>query len=234
MADKQVPVVQQVEEVNEGLETVKGFWEKNKKIIIGICTVVIVVFGGWYMYKNYIQLPKEEKAAEAIFKAQQYFEKDSLDLALNGDGQNKGFLNALSSFSGTKSGNLSHYYAGVIYLKKGDFNKAIEHLKDFSTDSKQIQMMAYGRLADAYSEAGKKDEAVEYYKKAGNNFPEDDNASSEFLFRAGYLLESMNKNNEALELYKQIKDKYPKTQMGFTIEKYIYRLNVEKNEFSVK
>ncbi len=234
MADKKVPVVHEVEEVNEGLETVKGFWEKNKKIIIGLSTAVIVVVGGWYLYKNYIQLPKEEKAAEAIFKAQQYFEKDSLDLALNGDGQSKGFLNTISNYGGTKSGNLAHYYAGVIYLKKGDFNKAIEHLKDFSTDSKQIQMMAYGRLADAYGEAGKKDEAVEYYKKAGNHFPEDDNASSEFLFRAGYLLETMNKNSEALSFYKQIKEKYPKTQMGFTIDKYINRLEVEKNEFSVK
>ena len=234
MADKKVPVVQEVEEVNEGLETVKGFWEKNKKIIIGLSAAVIVVIGSWYVYKNYIQLPKEEKAAEAIFKAQQYFANDSLDLALNGDGQNKGFLNTISNYSGTKSGNLAHYYAGVIYLRKGDFNKAIEHLKDFSTDSKQIQMMAYGRLADAYGDAGKKDEAVDYYKKAGNYFPEDDNASSEFLFRAGFLLESMNKNSDALTFYKQIKDKYPKTQMGFTIDKYINRLEVEKNEFSVK
>ena len=169
-----------------------------------------------------------------MFKAQQYFANDSLDLALNGDGQNKGFLSAISNYGSTKSGKLAHFYAGVIYLKKGDFNKAIEYLKDFSTDSKQIQMVAYGRLADAYSEAGKKDEAVDYYKKAGNYFPEDENSAAEFLFRAGYLLESQNKNTEAVELYKQIKEKYPKTQMGFSIDKYINRLAVEKNEFSVK
>ena len=46
-------------------------------------------------------------------------------------------------------------------------------------------------LADAYSELGKKDEAVDYYKKAGKYFPEDEYNSSEFLFRAGYLLESL-------------------------------------------
>ena len=95
-------------------------------------------------------------------------------------------------------------------------------------------MNAYGRLADAYSEAGKKDEAVDYYKKASTQFPDDEASSSEFLFRAGLLLETMNKNNEALEVYKQIKEKYPKTQMGFSVDKYINKLSVEKNEFSVK
>ena len=234
MADKKVQDVAEVVEVNEGLETVQGFWEKNKKLIIGLSTAIIVVFAGYYIYKNFIQKPKEEKAAEAMFKAEEYFGKDSLDVALNGDGQNKGFLNVINNYGGTKAGNLAHFYAGVIYLKKGDFNNAIKYLKDFSTDSKQIQMVAYGRLADAYSDAGKKDEAVENYKKAGKYFPEDEFNSSEFLFRAGYLLESMNKNQEAVEVYKQIKEKYPKTEKGFTIDKYIYRLSVEPNEFSVK
>lgn len=239
MADKKVkevtPVaVTEVEEVNPGLETVKGFWEKNKKIISGLSTAIIVIVGGWYLYKNYVQIPNEEKASDAMFQAEKYYRIDSLDLALNGDGQTKGFLNVISNYGGTKSGNLAHYYAGIIYLKKQDFTKAIEHLKDFSTPSKQIQMIAYGRLADAYSEAGKKEEAVDYYKKASTQFTDDEGNSSEFLFRAGLLLETMNKNNEALEVYKQIKEKYPKTQVGFSVDKYINKLSVEKNEFSVK
>ncbi len=237
MADKKVQVttpVTEVEEVNEGLETVKGFWEKNKKIITGLSAAIIVIVGGWYLYKTYVKIPNEDKASEAMFQAEKYFRIDSLDLALNGDGQTKGFLNVISNYGSTRAGNLAHFYAGVIYLKKQDFTKAIEHLKDFSTDSKQIQMIAYGRLADAYSEAGKKEDAVSYYKKAASNFTEDESNSAEFLSRAGYLLESMNKNSEALEVYKQIKDKYPKTQVGFSIDKYIERLNIEKNDFSVK
>ncbi len=234
MADKNVQDVVEVVEANEGLETVKGFWEKNKNLIIGISAAIILVIGGYYIYKNLIQKPKEEKAAEAMFKAEEYFQKDSLDVALNGDGQNKGFLNVINNYGGTNAGNLAKFYAGVVYLKKQDLNNAIKYLKDFSTDSKQIQMIAYGRLADAYADAGKKDEAVENYKKAGKHFPEDEFNSSEFLFRAGYLLETMSKNPEAIDVYKQIKEKYPKTEKGYSIDKYIYRLGVEKNEFSVK
>ncbi len=44
----------------------------------------------------------------------------------------------------------------------------------------------------------------------------------------------MGKSKEAVDVYKQIKEKYPRTEKGFSIDKYIYRLSVEKNEFSVK
>ena len=225
--------VQEVE-VNESLEKVKGFWEKYKKGIIAVSFAAIVIVGGWWLYKTMIVEPNNAKAAEASFKAEQYFKNDSLKLALNGDGQNKGFLYILKEYGGTKAGNLANFYAGIIYLRTGDFNNAVKYLKDFSTDAKQIQMIAYGRLGDAYSELGKKEDAVDMYKKAGNHFAIDDFNSSEFLFRAAYLLESMGKNDDALSLYKEIKDKYPKTEKGYTVDKYIYRLSVEKNEFSVK
>jgi tetratricopeptide (TPR) repeat protein len=231
MAEK---TVQEVVDVHQNFQGVTGFWEKNKKAVIGIAVAVIVVALGWLLYQNYIVKPKEEKAAEAMFKAEEYFRNDSLAVALNGDGQNKGFLYIIKNFDGTKSANLAHFYSGIIYLKTHDFNNAVRQLKDFSTDSKQIQMVAFGRLGDAYSELGKKDEAVDYYKKAGTEFEADQFNSSEFLFRAGYLLESMGKNTEAVEVYKQIKEKFPKTEKGFSIDKYIYRLSVEKNDFSVK
>lgn len=226
--------VQEVVDTNQNFQNANGSWDKNKNLIIGLAVAIILVAGGWLLYKNMILKPKEEKAAEAMFKAEEYFRIDSLAVALNGDGQNKGFLNVIKNFDGTKASNLAHFYAGVIYLKTHDFNNAVKHLKDFETDSKQIQMVAYGRLADAYSELGKKDEAVDYYKRAGKQFSTDEFNSSEFLFRAGYLLESMGKNQEAIQLYKEIKEKYPRTEKGFSIDKYIYRLSVEKNDFSVK
>ncbi|MGI8638094.1 MAG: YfgM family protein [Segetibacter sp.] len=226
--------VHEAVEVNQDFQGVTGFWENNKKLIVGILLAIVVVAGGWMLYKNMVVAPKEDRAAEAMFKAEEYFRNDSLAVALNGDGQNKGFLNVIKNFDGTKAANLAHFYAGVIYLKTHDFNNAVKQLKDFSTDSKQIQMIAYGRLGDAYSELGKKDEAVDYYKKAGKEFEADQFYSSEFLFRAGYLLESMGKNSEAIAVYKEIKEKFPKTEKGFSIDKYIYRLNVEKNDFSVK
>lgn len=226
--------VREAPKVIETTQSATHFWIKYKNLIIGLLAAIILVVSGWLLYKNLVVKPKEERAAEAVFKAEEYFRNDSITLALNGDGQNRGFLNIIKNFDGTKAANLSHFYAGTIYLRTNDFNNAVKHLKDFSTDSKQIQMIAYGRLADAYSEQGKKDDAVTNYKKAGSYFPEDETNSSEFLFRAGYLLESMGKNKEAVDVYKELKQKFPKTEKGFSIDKYIYRLSVEKNDFSVK
>ena len=90
-----------------------------------------------------------------------------------------------------------------------------------------MQAIAYGTTGDAYSELKKNDEAIEAYKKAGSYFPEDDGISSEYLFRAASLLETLGKNEEALAIYKEIKAKFPKSEKGFTADKYIYRLQVQ-------
>jgi tetratricopeptide (TPR) repeat protein len=212
----------------------KGFWTKNQKPISIVLGVIIVLVGGWYVYNNYFVAPKEEEAEKTMFKAEQYFRQDSLKLALNGDQFNRGFIYIINNYGSTKAGNLAKYYAGLCYLKTGDFNKAVNYLKDFSSNAKQIQMMAYGALGDAYSELNKNDDAVNSYKKAANEFTDDVTMSSEYLFRAALKLETLGKNSEALELYKELKEKYPNTQRGYSADKYIYRLSIIPNDFSAK
>jgi tetratricopeptide (TPR) repeat protein len=211
----------------------KGFWNKNQKPLLAVIGILVVLIGGWYVYKNYIVAPKEEEAENAMFKAEQYFRQDSLKLALNGDKFNRGFVYIINNYSSTKAGNLAKYYAGLCYLRTNDFNKAVTYLKDFKTSAKQVQMMAYGALGDAYSELNKNDDAVTYYKKAAEEFTEDVTMSSEYLFRAALKLETIGKNSEALELYKELKQKYPNTERGFSADKYIYRLSIVPNDFSV-
>ncbi len=228
MSEKQAPEVV----TQEAAHKVETTFSKIQKPLLLAIAAVLVIGGGWFAYQQYVVKPKEEKAAEALFKAEQYFAMDSSRLVLNGDGQYKGVLNVISNFGGTKSANLAHYYAGISYLKLGEFENAVKHLKDFSTDAKQIQLLATGCLGDAYAELNKKEEAVEAYKKAAATFIEDENNSSEYLFRAALLLESTGKTAEALELYKEVKNKFPKTDKGFQADKYIYRLSNEKNDLA--
>ena len=209
------------------------FWENNKKRILTITGGVAAVIVALYAYNEYMVKPKEQKAQEALYKAEDYFGQDSSRKVLDGDGTSKGVLYVIKNYSGTKAANLAKYYAGISYLKLGEFNKAVENLKDFSSNSDAIQMVAYGALADAYSELKKNDEAVSYYKKAAATFTVDQLTSADYLWRAGQLLETLNKPKEALELYKQIKKDFPKAKQG-EIDKYIYKLSIEKNEFSVK
>jgi tetratricopeptide (TPR) repeat protein len=205
----------------------ENFFKKNQKSLTYALVAAIVLIGGFFGYTELYQKPREAKAADAMFMAEKYFANDSSNFVLNGDGQSKGVLYIIKEFSGTKAANLAKYYAGVSYFRMNDFNKSIEYLKDFSTDAKQIQAVAYGTLGDAYASLNKVDEAVSHYKKAGEYFPEDEAISSEYLFRAAAYLELNNKTEEAIELYTKIKNEYPKSEKGFMADKYINRLKIQ-------
>jgi tetratricopeptide (TPR) repeat protein len=206
------------------VDSARDFWANNNKVITYVIAGLVVVIGGYFAYKNFYKAPQEEKAAEAIWKAEDYFRQDSFNLALNGDGLNQGFLKAISKYSGTKAGDLSKFYAGSCYLHMGDFNNAIKYLKDFSTDQIEVKIRATGLLGDAYSELGKKQEAIDYYKKAGTLFDEDDVNSPEYLFRAAMLNQELGKNKDAIDLLHMIKDKYPQSQRAFEADKYLGKL----------
>jgi len=225
MAEKKnVETIQSNEEV---IAKAKDFWTRYSKIIIGVGGTLLLLVGGYYVYQNYFEKPKEEKAAEAMFKAEEYYRLDSINLALNGDGQYAGFLRIISKYSGTDAANLARFYAGSCYLKLDDNTNAIKQLKEFSTDAKQIQQRAYKLLGDAHADLGKNTDALNYYKKAAHYFEEDQANSAEALFMAAYLSDRVLKNQkEAIELYKELKEKYPQTTQGMEADTYLAQLGI--------
>ena len=225
MAEKKT--VKEVEVEGDPLVKAKDFWTRYSKPIIVVGAALILLVVGFFGYKNFIQEPKEQKAADALFKAEEYWRKDSINLALNGDGQNLGFLKVISRYGGTDAGNLAKFYAGACYIKLDDNANAIKYLKDFSTDAKQVQQRAYKLLGDASADLGKNAEALDYYKKAARHFKEDQQNSSEALFLAAYLADRVMKNQkEAIALYKELKEKYPNTRYGVDADNYLAQLGV--------
>jgi tetratricopeptide (TPR) repeat protein len=225
MADKKN--VQDLEGGEVAIAKAKDFWTRYNKPILIVCAAVILLGGGWLVYKNFVQAPNEKKASEAMFMAEEYFRMDSVNLALNGDGQHQGFLRIISKYGSTDAGNMANYYAGACFLKLGDNDKAIKHLKKFSTKAKQVQARAYKLLGDAYADKGTFADALNYYKKSAHHFEEDKTASAEALFMAAYLADRAMKNpKEAIELYKELKEKFPQTQQGFEVDNYLAQLGV--------
>ncbi|HXB96137.1 MAG TPA: tetratricopeptide repeat protein [Puia sp.] len=215
-----------LEEEKNPVAELQHVWDRYGKLASYVLLAIVLLVGGYYGYQKWISEPKEKQATEAMFRAEEYYRFDSARLALNGDNINAGFLKIISRYGGTRAANLAGFYAGSCYLKLGDFNNAVKYLKDFSTPVKLMQERAYGLLGDAYSEQNKKEEAAEQYKKAGTYFEKDELLSPEYLFRSGYLYESMGKNQDAIAMYRLIKDKYPKSQRGLDIDKYLARLGV--------
>jgi TolA-binding protein len=207
------------------IDRAKGFWERyGKKLSLGIGAVAVLA-AALFAYRNFVQLPNEQKAQEEMFRAEENFRKDSLSLALNGNTTTPGFLKVIKKYGGTPSGNAARLYAGICHLHLGEFQKAIDQLEDFNPNgARQLEAKCEGLLGDAYSELKKNDKAIGHYRKAANAFSDDAALSSEYLFRAAMLLELSGKNKEAAEALRQLKDKFPRTEKGFLADKYLARL----------
>ncbi|MCD6064212.1 MAG: hypothetical protein K0R82_2123, partial [Flavipsychrobacter sp.] len=160
-----------VVEDNSGsaLDNLQVMYEKNKKPINTVALILIGAVVAFFAYKKLYQEPRVEKAATAMSFAQRYFETDSMAKALNGDGQRIGFLKIQKKYSGTPSANLAHFYAGIAYLKTGDFKNAIKQLEDFDGKGTQFEYAAFGSMGDAYMETGNVKKGIEYYNKAAGN-----------------------------------------------------------------
>jgi TolA-binding protein len=224
----------QIEEKDEILVDVQHAYsktelyiEENKKSLAIIAAGIILVVTGYFAWDKLYVAPQEEEAQSKMFVAQQYFENDSLDKAINGDGNNPGFKTIAEDYGVTKSANLAHYYLGVCYLKKGKFEDAISELKQFDTDSEVLGPVATGAMGDATLEMGKQDDAVALYLKAAK-MNENKFTTPLYLMKAGGVYEDIKNYDNALKVYEQIKSDYVTSTEGREIEKYIARVKALK------
>ena len=92
-----------------------------------------------------------------------------------------------------------------------------------------ISPAAVAALGDAYAHLNQLDKAVESFKKAAKMADDEaeDNTNNSisptFLIKAGEILESQNKKDEALQIYQDIKKKYVNSAAYQQIDKYIER-----------
>lgn len=209
----------------EVLDNLQSKYEKNKKSINTAVTVILVVVVGYFAYTNLYQQPKNDKAAGAVAYAEKYFQADSLNLALNGDGQHQGFLKIIKKYDGTPTANISHYYAGVCYLRMGDFKNAIKHLEDFNGKGTIVEYAAWGALGDAYMESGNTKKGIESYEKAVKG---KDNTmyNPVYLKRLGVANEIAKKPEDAKKAYTRLRDEYPMSEQARDMDKALARLGV--------
>ncbi len=220
MAKKIDNTEEKIHAVEEALSKSERFIEKNQKILTIIIGAAVVIVLGIFAFQKLYIAPREKAAQGQMFMAQQYFEQDSLRKALDGDGQNLGFLDIIDEYGMTKSANLAKYYTGIIYLKQGKFEDAITYLKKFSSKDEFVGPMAEGGIGDAYMELGEKDKAVEYYLKASEK-QDNDLTTPLYMMRAAFVYEDLGKFDKAVELYEKIQKEHTKSTEARDIDKYI-------------
>jgi predicted negative regulator of RcsB-dependent stress response len=200
------------------------FFDKNQKVIIGTAFGILIIVAAIFFFRNFY-LPNQEKKAQAsIFYAQAAFEKDSFQVALDGDGVNPGFLKIAKDYNFTKAANLAHLYAGLSYYYLKNYDEAIKHLKDFDGDDAIVGATAKGALGDAYAQKGDMDKAISSYKDAGS-YNDNEFTAPIFMMKAALALEVQGKYKESLDELQLLQSKYPKYEAdNRTVDKHIARL----------
>ena len=222
MAKKHIEEDEVIVDVVGRYNKIEQFIEDNKSMLSIVVGGVALVIAGYFAYINMYLLPLEEEASTEMWKAQQYFAADSLDQAMMGDGNYLGFEDIAEDYSSTKAGKLANYYMGIIYMKKGEYDVAIDYLSSFSSDDALVSTIAIGATGDCYSELGDNEEALNLYTKAArknvNEF-----TTPIYLMKAGKVAESIGKYSKAADFYKEVMDDYSDSQEGREAEKYFYR-----------
>jgi len=201
----------------------EGFLQKNLKKIIILCSVLVALVIACIVGHMWMQ-NRSQKAAEALFPCEQYFQQGNFEKALNGDGQEcVGLLAVADQYGCTQSGNLAKLYAGLAYAQMGKYDDAKKFLEDFDgEDDEMVSPAAMGALGNVYANLNDNAKAAETLvkaaKKADNNV-----LSPHFLIQAGELYEALGDKDKALEVYEQVKANYRDGQAAVEIDKYIER-----------
>jgi tetratricopeptide (TPR) repeat protein len=209
MAKKEEPVdllTKSDEVLSEKLESAEAWLEKNPKLLAGIGVVLALAVGGYFAF-TYYKSNLEEEAQRQMFQAIFYFEADSLSLALNGDGNNLGFIGIIDEYGITKAANLAHFYAGVSFLKQGKYEAARLYLEDFKSNDLLIQARAYSLIGDTYMEEQKYADAARFYEKAANYKP-NKYFTPAYLMKAALAYEKAEQREKAIKAYDEVINKY--------------------------
>ncbi len=209
--------------IENALGKTELFFEKNWKIMTTIGVAVLVIVGGYYAYLGLYQAPRGKKAADAMFVAQQLFADQDFEAALNGDGNNLGFLDVIGSYGGTPQARIAAHYAGICYLQEGDLDNAMEYLLKYKATKGApnviVNAQNEGLKGDIYVQKGDYAAAVKAFEKA---VAAADNVLTTpmYLKKLGLAYEASDNYAAAVKAYRRVADDYPASLEARDIEKY--------------
>ena len=215
-----------LQELESALTKTERFIEENQKPITYVIVALVVVVIAYLGFTRFYLQPRQDEALSQMFMAENYFERDSFNLAINGDGNYLGFLDIIDDYKMTKAANLAKYYTGISYLHLGEYENALDYLNDFNSKDLLLGPIAEGAKGDASLELGETDAALKHYRNA---YKMNDNelTSPVYMMKAAKVLESIENIEDALALFQELKEKYPQTVEGQEADKYIARLQVK-------
>ncbi len=221
MAKKKVTVEDQnLENVQEALNTTSAWIEKNQNKLSWAVTAIVAVVVGVLALNQYVIKPKSVEASNENAKAEAYFLAENYELALNGDEADCiGFAAIADDYKMYQAGKLAALYAGVCYYRLGQYEDAVAYLTKFSAKDLNMQPAALQLLGNAYVQLEENDKAIKAFEaaaKSGNEL-----IAPISLKKAGLVYLELGNKSAAKKAFETIKAEYPTSAEAQDIEKYI-------------
>lgn len=201
------------------------FIENNQKLIIGVIAAILVVVLAIFGINKFVSQPRQQKANEAIFAAEQYFAQGNFNAALYGDSTSNdkysvGLLQVIDKYGSTKAGKRAKYEAGICYLRLGQYADALKYLDKYNGKDQLTPIFNEMMKGDAEVEQGNTAAAIKHYEKAANM--DDNPISAPFaLFKAGVCYMMSDNNAKAVECFKKVKSDYPESSLFAEMDGFI-------------
>lgn len=207
-----------VENPDVVLSETTDFLQKNRKrLTIGLVALVVAV--GAFMAYRYMKTSQQEEALNELFAAETFFALDSTKLVLEGNGNYLGAVQVAEEYPMAEVEDAAHFYAGVAYLKEGNYEQAIDELKQFKAKDALVQARAYALLGDAHAELKQWDEAAAAYEKASKHKP-NPYFTPVYLMKLALAYEQQENWAKAVETYDAIVKRFPNAQVVNEAKKY--------------
>lgn len=201
--------------VGDEYTKMENFVNENRQTLTyglgGLAVVILAVLG----YQSFVVRPAEVAAEEGAWRAENYFQMDSLNLAAYGDGYDAGLEEILNEHSGTNAAERAAYELGIVYRDNGQFEEAIEAFANAGLDDGIIGALAECNIGDCKVELGQYNDAVSHFDAAARMAASDlgeDVLTPLFLFKAAVAKIETGDTRGAKEDLDRIVEDYPNSQ----------------------
>jgi len=105
-------------------------------------------------------------------------------------------------------------------LNLKEYDKAIEHLKKFSSKDEFYPAVSKGAMGDAYSENGDHENALKYYEDAAN-ITVNSFTTPRYLLKAAVTAINLDRNDKAEKFLKRIEEEFPDSPEAVKVPVYL-------------
>lgn len=207
-----------IDEVNDTLTGIGEKVQSNPKVVVWSCIAVTAVVALILLYVYVIRQPAQNAANNALGQA-------DIELLMGNDSIALAKYQQVAADHGYSAGNLANLNAAILLYKKGDYEKALSYLKDYSSSESVIGASAKSLEGDCYVNLKQYPQAIDCYKKAVKISDNNPHYTPAFLLKEAIVLREQKDFKAEAAIYEQILKDYPAygTEIGVDIKKYLER-----------